>query len=208
MAPCKGKAGVALFFLYADPRASCSVFEPKNQKPKQEDKTVKYTPKKVFILEEGKYIEMSYEEFNRRKQEDESYQMKRFLSLHGMLMEVTEEDYVSYYKDKRRQRYIEERAKKFGTFSYDAFTTDEFNGEDILVDSVTDISKEVEHHLMLEKLLNVFQGLTSDEQALVKAIYFDGLSEREYAAQLGVYPNAVHKRKVRILEKLKKMMEN
>ena len=48
---------------------------------------MKYTHKKVFILEEGKYIEMPYEEFNRRKQEDESYQMKRFLSLHGMLME-------------------------------------------------------------------------------------------------------------------------
>ena len=106
------------------------------------------------------------------------------------------------------QRYIEERAKKFGTFSYDALTTDEFNGEDILVDSDSDISKEVEHHLMLEKLLNVFQRLTSDEQALVKAIYFDGLSEREYAAQLGVYPNAVHKRKVRVLDKLKMLMEN
>lgn len=169
---------------------------------------MKYTPKKVFILEEGKYTEISYGEFQCREKENEQYRDKRFLSLHGMLMEVTEEDYISYYKDKRRQRYIEERAKKFGTFSYDALTTDEFNGEDILVDSVTDISKEVEYHLMLEKLLNVFQGLTSDEQALVKAIYFDGLSEREYAAQLGVYPNAVHKRKVRILEKLKKMMEN
>ena len=45
---------------------------------------------------------MPYEEFNRRKQEDESYCEKRFLSLHGMLMEVTEEEYVSYYKDKRR----------------------------------------------------------------------------------------------------------
>lgn len=116
---------------------------------------MKYTPKKVFILEEGKYIEMPYEEFNRRKQEDESYREKWFLSLHGMLMEVTKEEYLSYYKEKRRQRYIEERAKKFGTFSYDALTTDEFNGEDILVDSVTDISKEVEHHLMLEKLLKV-----------------------------------------------------
>ena len=169
---------------------------------------MKYTPKKVFILEDSKYIEMSYEEFNRRKQEDESYREKRFLSLHGVLMEVAEEDYLSYYKEKRRQRYIDERAKKFGTFSYDALTTDEFNGEDILVDSGADISEEVEIHLMLEKLLNIFQRLTPNEQSLVKAIYFDGLSEREYAAQLGVYPNAVHKRKVRILEKLKKIMEN
>ena len=57
--------------------------DPKIQKPKQEDKTVKYTPKKVFILEDGKYIEMPYEEFNRRRQEDESCREKRFLSLHG-----------------------------------------------------------------------------------------------------------------------------
>ena len=31
---------------------------------------MKYTPKKVFILEDGKYIEMPYEEFNRRSQTD------------------------------------------------------------------------------------------------------------------------------------------
>lgn len=67
------------FFIYADPRASCPVFESENQKPKQEDKTVKYTPKKVFILEEGKYIEMSYEEFNRRKQEDEQWCTEKIL---------------------------------------------------------------------------------------------------------------------------------
>ena len=41
----------------------------------------------------------------------------------------------------------------------------------------------------------------------MKAIYFDGLSEREYAAQLGVYPNAVHKRKLRILAKLRRMID-
>lgn len=103
---------------------------------------MKYTPKKVFILEDGKYIEMPYEEFNRRKQEDESYREKRFLSLHGMLMEVTKEEYLSYYKEKRRQRYIDERAKKFGTFSYDALTTDEFNGEDILADPDMDTEEE------------------------------------------------------------------
>lgn len=78
---------------------------------------MKHIPKKVFILEDSKYIETTYEEFNRRKQADESYREKRFLSMHGMLMEVTKEEYLSYYKEKRRQRYIEERAKKFGTFS-------------------------------------------------------------------------------------------
>ena len=169
---------------------------------------MKYTPKKVFILEDGKYIEMLYEEFNRRKQKDESYREKRFLSLHGMLMEVTREEYLSYYKEKRRQRYIDERAKKFGTFSYDALTTDVFNGEDILIDTQDDPSVETEHRIMIDMLLKVFRQLTDDEQSLLKALYFEGLSEREYAARLGVYPNAVHKRKVRILEKLKKLIGN
>lgn len=104
--------------------------------------------------------------------------------------------------------YIDERAKKFGTFSYDALTTDEFNGEDILVDTQDDPSVETEHRIMIDMLLKVFRQLTDDEQSLLKALYFEGLSEREYAARLGVYPNAVHKRKVRILEKLKKLIGN
>ena len=61
---------------------------------------------------------------------------------------------------------------------------------------------------MIDMLLKVFRQLTDDEQSLLKALYFEGLSEREYAARLGVYPNAVHKRKVRILEKLKKLIGN
>lgn len=68
--------------------------------------------------------------------------------------------------------------------------------------------EEAEHNIMIEMLLSLFQELSMEEQALIKAIYFDGLSEREYAARLGVYPNAVHKRKCKILEKLKKLMKN
>ena len=37
--------------------------------------------------------------------------------------------------------------------------------------------------------------------------YAEGLTEREYAEQLGVFRNAIHKRKVRILGKLKKFLE-
>lgn len=105
---------------------------------------MKYTPKKVFILVEGKYTEISYEELQRREKENDTYKDKLFLPLHGTLMEVTKDDYISYYKDKRRQRYIEECARKYGLFSYDSLTTDEFNGEDILADPNCDIEVEVQ----------------------------------------------------------------
>lgn len=169
---------------------------------------MKYAPKKVFVLENGQYAEITFEELQRREKENKGYKDKYFLPLHGMLMEVTKEEYTLYYKEKRRERYIAEQAKEVGAFSYDALTTDEFNGEEILVDVNNSPEEEVERHLLIEMMLGLFQKLNPDEQALIKAIYFDGMSEREYAAQLGVYPNAVHKRKHKILEKLKKLIKN
>ena len=169
---------------------------------------MKYTPKRVFILEEGKYIEMSYEEFNRKKQENESYCEKRFLSLHGMLMEVTEEKYISYYKDERRQRYIEERAKKFGTFSYDALTTDEFNGEDILSDPNSDVEAEVQARYFTEKLRAALSALSDEERELIKKHFFDGLSQVEISREYGVNQSNISRKISRILLKLKNFIEN
>lgn len=42
---------------------------------------------------------------------------------------------------------------------------------------------------------------------LIISLYFHNLTEREYAKRQGVYPNAIHNRKVRILGKLKKLLE-
>ena len=62
---------------------------------------MKYAPKKVFILENGKYKEITYSELQELEQSDKSYAEKFFLPLYGMLMEVTAETYKAYYKDKR-----------------------------------------------------------------------------------------------------------
>ena len=93
---------------------------------------MKYAPKKVFILENGVYKEISYNELKQLEQADKSYMDKFFLPLHGMLMEVTEETYKEYYRDKRRQKYIDERSKLNGDVSYNALDTDETLGEDVL----------------------------------------------------------------------------
>ncbi|MCI6610128.1 MAG: hypothetical protein MSH08_05195, partial [Ezakiella sp.] len=46
------------------------------------------------------------------------------------------------------------------------------------------------------------------EQELIQAIFFDGLSEREVGARLGITQSVVNKRKARILIKLRKIIEN
>ena len=168
---------------------------------------MKYAPKKVFILENGNYKEITYNELKQLEQADKSYMDKFFLPLHGMLMEVTEETYRGYYRDKRRQKYIDERSKLNGDVSYNALDTDETLGEDVFADTKTDVEAEVINKMTVAELRKAFLLLSPDERELITAIYIHNLTEREFAKQKGVYHNAVHKRKLRVLEKLKKFLD-
>ena len=162
---------------------------------------MEYTPRKVFVLENGVYVELSYAEF---RQQEDTYQGRRFIPLHGMLMEVSEGDYKAFYKDKRRQKYLDERSAKNGDFSYNMLTTDEFNGEDILIDMASDTAGDVERKLMLDNLRLEFKKLSEDEQKILHLIYYHRLSERAVAERFRVSQNAIHRRKVQILAKLRK----
>ena len=166
------------------------------------------SPKKVFVLENGSYTEITYEELCHRKQTDISYSDKLFIFLHGMLMEVTEEAYRDFYRAKRRQKYIAERSRKNGDFSYDMLTTDDFNGEDILVDDSEPLDEQVVRKIMVDKLRCAMFILSENEQELIREIFFEELSERTLAGKYGVSQVAIHKRKVKILNKLKKLLEN
>lgn len=169
---------------------------------------MKYAPKRVFILENGRYIEISYEELCNRTERDVTYKNKKFLPLHGMLMEVEENEYKEFYKTSRRQKYLEELSKENGEFSFDMLTTDDFNGQDILLDMKSDVYQLVEKKIELDKLQRGISLLTAEEKQLLHEIYYEELTEREIARKRGVYHNAVHKKKVRILNKLKKYLEN
>ena len=182
-------------------------FELKIKFQIQEDKTVKYASKKVFILENGKYKEITYSKLQELEQSDKSYAEKFFLLLYGMLMKVTAETYKAYYKDKRRQKYIDERSLLNGDVSYDALDTDETLGAEVFADTKTNVEATVINKMTVAELRKAFLLLSPDERELMTAIYIQNLTEREYAKQKGVYHNAVHKRKLRILEKLKKFLD-
>ena len=61
--------------------------------------------------------------------------------------------------------------------------------------------------IQIESLYSAMDMLSDLDKQLLQALFFDGMTEREYADLTGVFRNAVHKRKVRILAKLKKIME-
>ncbi|MCH5183712.1 MAG: hypothetical protein J1E00_06000 [Oscillospiraceae bacterium] len=112
------------------------------------------------------------------------------------------DDSVTVYQGVTSYTSYNERSRSHKDISYDMF-----NGEDILVDHGTDVAVQTEQKMLLDKLRAVLPLLTDKEQRLIRALYFEGMTERQYAEQEGVYRNAIHKRKVRILAKLKKLLE-
>lgn len=168
---------------------------------------MKYAPKKVFVLENGNYKEITYSELKTLEQADKEYANKYFLPLHGMLMEVTEEKYKAYYKDKRRQKYIDERSRENGDVSYDALDSSDMLGESVLVDLETNVEEQVTNKIILEQLHNAFLLLSEEERELIMLNFFKGFSEVNLSSYYGVSQQAISKRLKKVLTKIKEIIK-
>ena len=62
--------------------------------------------------------------------------------------------------------------------------------------------------IQLEQLHKALSLLSDDERILIEQLYFEERTEREISDERGIYHNAIHKQKNRILQKLKKILEN
>lgn len=163
--------------------------------------------KAVYIIENGEYTELTYEEFCRREQICPLYADKLFLPLYGNLMEVSKEDYEEYYRQRNRQIYIDRRASRNGDVSYNALTTDEFNGEDILIAEQPDVCDTVVESIMTDKLKEAILKLTDEEQLLIYRHYYADIPGTELAEIYGVSQQAISKRIAKIRVKLKNLLE-
>ncbi|HBF7768569.1 sigma-70 family RNA polymerase sigma factor [Clostridioides difficile] len=169
---------------------------------------MKYAPRKVYIKENGGYTELSYKEFCHRRETDGAYADKLFIPVQGCLIETEQSHYVEFYRDKERWRYLKKLDTDNSLLSLEAFEDNDDSRIDFIADEAVNVEESIIHKMMLDKLKSALNLLSESEQALIQAMFFEGLSERELAKKEGVNHNAVHKRKIRILTKLKKIIEN
>ena len=169
---------------------------------------MKYAPRKVYIKESGGYVELSYKDFCCRREADQRYMDKLFIPVQGCLLEVVGEQYTEFYRDKERWRYLQKLDTKNSLLSLDGFIDDEGNALDFIADETVDIAETVIHAVMVDRLKAALPLLSDGEQALIQAIFFEELSEREVGLRLGVTQSVVNKRKAKILAKLRKIMES
>ena len=66
---------------------------------------------------------------------------------------------------------------------------------DFVVDEVVGVAETVIHAAMVDRLKAALPLLSGSEQALINAIFFEELSEREVGLRLGVTQSGVNKRK-------------
>ena len=97
---------------------------------------------------------------------------------------------------------------KNSLLSLEGFTDGGGNVIDFIADEAVDVVETVVHAVMMDRLKVALSLLSDGEQALVKAILFEELSEREVGLRLGMTQSVVNKRKAKILAKLRTIIEN
>lgn len=75
------------------------------------------------------------------------------------------------------------------------------------IDSANTPEQLVLQSMEMNSLYQAISALSDSDQALIQGLFFDGMTEREYAEKLGIYHNAVHEQKVRIIKKLQKLLK-
>ena len=144
---------------------------------------------------------------------------KRKLWVNGQFIEVSEEVYQVYMQGDRKMRYFETDLKTERTILAEDGTVQRIipsreDSLDRLMDDnarqFSDASESVEdavlRKLAEDELHRALEKLTDEEYALVYVLFFEGKTERSYAKELGVSQVAVHKKKQRILKKLKEII--
>lgn len=127
-------------------------------------------------------------------------------------VEVPIEKVKEFAKEKRRRKYTNEVKKELdiSITSLDVITDDTsdiVNGEEALFLANNDLEEEIVRKILHKELHKAIAKLPKPERILIKALFFKGYTERQLACKYSVSQVAIHKRKQRILEKLKKFLE-
>lgn len=69
------------------------------------------------------------------------------------------------------------------------------------------VEDQVIQKIQCEMLHKALSFLSEEEQNLIRLLFFEERTEREVAEAMGIYRNAVHKQKKRILRKLKNILK-
>ena len=145
---------------------------------------------------------------------------KKRIWIRGQFIEVTDEVYAAYMKGDRKMRYFENdlKTERFVLGKEGQVVQIIPSREDSLdrlmdenAQQFSDRQESVESVVFRkmdpDRLHTALSLLTPEERALIQALFFDERKESELAMELGISQPAVYKRKMKVLKKLKLLLE-
>ena len=141
-----------------------------------------------------------------------------FLYINGQRVQVSEEIYKEYRHSEDKEQYFMEYLKR-GRYVKDKdsgrteyIPSREVSYEQLLEESheprhqEEDLEEKVLRKLLMEDLARALHSLSDEELELIREIFWLEKTERELEVKYHVSQKAIHKRKVKILDKLRKFL--
>ena len=130
-----------------------------------------------------------------------------FLYVKGKEVKVSEEVYKAYWKITEHEKYLIKKDWKnnvipFSVLDYDGHFVDN------IIDERVDLEKIVEVKMQIEELNKALAIFTKKERELIEAIFYKEESLRSIGKKEKVSYQAIGKRRDKILEKLRKLLED
>ena len=130
------------------------------------------------------------------------------IKIQGNPINVTEDVYDAYFRMERQERWQEEKKQEHEVVSYDAMDTEETVGAEAIQDMSSPSMEELAIAKELnERLHHAVAALPKAERDLIRAIYFEGLTEEDYGKKTGLSQTGISYRRRKILSKLKMFLD-
>ena len=137
---------------------------------------------------------------------------KYYIIINGEKYEISEEIYNIYYKSRRYEQYFMYE-KKTGEIIIEGEKVTFKDSLEISIEKLEQEGIEMKHNYNLEEdvllkekintVHNALSKLTDEEYQIIKELFFNRRTERELAKRLNCSNVNLHKKKKKILKKLK-----
>ena len=136
----------------------------------------------------------------------DNHDKKYTLLVSGTRVIVTKEVYKAYYHCRDREKYLDKLAE-YKNVSLEVCNERGISVEYIISALNDSLEDEIVQRDMVERLQQCLLRLNEAERQLIISLFYCEKSERQLAAEIGIPRMTLHDRKVKILGKLKKLME-
>lgn len=136
----------------------------------------------------------------------DNHDKKYTLLVRGTRVTVTKEIYKAYYQCRDREKYLDKLTEE-NNISFEGCSERGISLEYIISTAVDSIEDKIIQHDMVTRLRSCLLQLNEAERQLIIALFYLKKSEHQLAAETGIPRMTLHDRKVRVLGKLKKLLE-